>query len=335
MYFYTFIKVTVYIFLIFFLSAILFFYQKSEVSTEVSKREGLSNMQNQNSPYRALSDEEKRVILLKGTEPPFSGALLDNSEAGIYICRQCQAELYESESKFKSGCGWPSFDDEIKNAVTRVPDKDGRRTEIICSACQGHLGHVFSGENMTEKNTRHCVNSISLEFVPLKKTWPDKFERAWFAGGCFWGVEHLLARQKGVITAQSGYMGGHTDSPDYKSVCTGTTGHAETVELIFDPELTDYKSLAKLFFEIHDPGQLNRQGPDIGTQYRSAVFYASIEQKRIIQGLIDYLVKKGHKVVTRLEYAHKFWTAENYHQNYYGLTENEPYCHARQIKFRD
>jgi len=271
---------------------------------------------------RELTPAEKRVIIDKGTEAPFTGKFYNHKEEGTYHCRQCNAPLYRASDKFDSECGWPSFDDEIKGAVTRKRDADGHRVEIICANCEGHLGHVFIGEGFTKKNTRHCVNSISLDFVPLKK------ERAIFAGGCFWGVEHLLQQKQGVISVVSGYTGGRVKNPTYKEICTGMTGHAEAVEVVYDANQISYRDLAKLFFEIHDPTQLDRQGPDIGNQYRSEIFYTNDEQKEIASDLIDILTGKGYDVKTKVTQAKEFYKAEDYHQDYYVKKGSQPYCHS-------
>jgi len=119
--------------------------------------------------YKELTEEEKRVIINKGTERAFTGKYYKHEEKGVYTCKRCGAHLYRSDDKFDANCGWPSYDDEIEGAVKRVPDADGRRTEIICNNCGAHLGHVFTGEGYTEKNVRHCVNSVSLEFIPAEK----------------------------------------------------------------------------------------------------------------------------------------------------------------------
>jgi len=283
--------------------------------------------------YNQLTPEEQRVILHKGTERPFTGKYYNHKEKGTYTCKQCGAPLYRSEDKFDSGCGWPSFDDEIPGAVKRIPDADGIRTEIVCANCGGHLGHVFLGEGFTPKNTRHCVNSISLNFIPADDNAMAKTEKAYFAGGCFWGVEYFFQKEKGVISTRVGYMGGHLKNPTYEDVCHGNTGHAETMEVVFDPNLTNYETLARLFFEIHDPTQVNRQGPDIGDQYRSEIFYVNEEQRQIAEKLIKILKDKGYKVATRVTKADTFWEAEKYHQSYYQKTGHHPYCHGYTKRF--
>ena len=296
-----------------------------------TSKEGGFTMQSQDYSMPPLTPEEEAVIVRAGTERPFTGKYVDHHEAGVYICRRCGAELYLSDSKFDSGCGWPSFDDEIKGAVTRRADADGSRTEILCSHCGAHLGHVFSGEHFTEKNTRHCVNSISMMFIPATSGTNKTTETALFAGGCFWGVEHAFKQVDGVLNVTSGYTGGITTQPTYQQVSTGTSEHAEAVSVEFDPKRVSYQTLAQLFFEIHDPTQRNRQGPDFGTQYRSAVFYYSEEQKKIIEKLIAHLKKIGMEVVTQVVPAETFYPAEAYHQDYF---EKHPEaarhtCHVR------
>lgn len=276
--------------------------------------------------YRELTPEEERVIVDKGTEQPFTGEYDHHFADGVYTCKRCGAMLYRSDSKFDSGCGWPSFDQELPGAVLRFPDADGRRTEIVCANCQGHLGHVFVGEKLTAANTRHCVNSISLLFIPADQV---VLGRAIFAGGCFWGVEYWFQHEPGVLDTTVGYVGGATEDPTYESIHGGETGHAEAVEVLFDPVRVSFETLAKLFFEIHDPTQLNRQGPDIGTTYRSAVFTLDESQQATVEGLLAELRERGIDAVTEVTPAGPFWPAEDYHQDYLQLRDAEPECHIR------
>lgn len=276
---------------------------------------------------KKLTPEEEKVILLKGTERPYSGKYYQFNEIGDYTCKQCGTLLYHSSAKFNSGCGWPSFDDEIPGAIKRVPDADGHRTEITCAKCGAHLGHVFLGEGLTPKNVRHCVNSISLEFTPQNETVKDlqktssknnpQTETAIFAGGCFWGVEHSMKQHPGVISVISGYIGGNTSNPTYKEVCTQPTGHAEAVEIIFDPKKVSYETLVKRFFEIHDSEQWSRRGSHESKQYRSEIFYTTHDQKKIALKVINILKDKGFQIATKVTPATTFWKAEDYHQNYY------------------
>jgi len=278
--------------------------------------------------YRPLDPEEEFVIVQGGTERPFSGEYVNHFEPGTYHCKRCDAALYESVDKFPTTCGWPSFDGEIPGAVTRRPDPDGIRTEILCAACGAHLGHVFEGEGLTPANVRHCVNSISLVFKPRVQT-----ETAVFAGGCFWGIENYFSNLEGVVRATSGYSGGYMESPTYREVCSGETGHAEAVEVVFDPSVIPFDELARHFFEIHDPTTPNRQGVDVGNQYRSAVFYTSEQQRETVERLIGILRDRGFDVVTEVRPLDVFWPAEEYHQDYYGKNGGRSFCHTRVSRF--
>jgi peptide methionine sulfoxide reductase msrA/msrB len=271
-----------------------------------------------------LTPFERFVIENKGTEPPFTGLFTTKKSQGTYHCKRCNQPLYTSEHKFASSCGWPSFDDEIQGAIKRLPDPDGRRIEIICSKCEAHLGHVFKGEFLTPKNLRHCVNSVSLNFVP--KETPSK-KTVILASGCFWGTQHFLSRITGVIQTQVGYTGGHVDQPTYQQVCSGTTGHVEAVLVEYDPSLVSFEEILRVYFETHDFSQADGQGPDIGPQYLSVAFYETPEEKSAIESLISLLNALGHRVVTQVKPRAFFWTGEEYHQNYYERKGETPYCH--------
>ncbi len=279
----------------------------------------------------SLPESILAIVKNKHTEPSFSGEYDDFDGQGTYLCRLCGLALFRATTKFHSGCGWPSFDNHIEGTVLRLPDLDGKRTEIVCSRCKAHLGHVFTGENFTFNNTRHCVNSLSLDFVPNLDV--TDTQEAILAGGCFWGVEYYFKKLPGVLKVESGYTGGPQKEPTYREICTGKTGHVEAVRVVFDVNQVSYEQVLKFFFEIHDPTQQNGQGPDLGGQYLSKVFYYNERQKETVIALLQQLIKAGYQVATTLEPVQVFWQAEEYHQDYYAKNAKLPYCHRYVRRF--
>ena len=279
------------------------------------------------SQFKSASLPEAILCIIqdKKTEKPFTGEYNEFNGKGTYLCRLCGLALFRSNTKFASGCGWPSFDSNIEGAVLRCPDSDGTRTEILCTRCHGHLGHVFSGEHFTFNNIRHCVNSLSLDFVPNLEVLDT--EEAILAAGCFWGVEYFFKKLPGILKVEVGYTGGEKKEPTYKEICMRKTGHVEAVRVVFDKAQLNYEQVLKFFFEIHDPVQKNGQGPDLGPQYLSKLFYYDDRQKQVGLELLKILTQSGYLVATMLEPVAVFWPAEDYHQDYYAKTQKMPYCH--------
>ncbi|MCK5807692.1 bifunctional methionine sulfoxide reductase B/A protein [bacterium] len=264
-----------------------------------------------------LTTEQFHIMRQKGTEPPNSGKYNHLFDDGIYRCSACGRELFDSKNKYDSGSGWPSFDATITESVELNIDTtlNMQRIEVVCAECEGHLGHLFSDGPKTT-GQRYCVNSASLAFEPRKQE-KTELETATFAAGCFWGIEDSLSKIPGVVDAVSGYIGGDIKDPTYEMVCTGTTGHAEAVQITFNPAVISYNKLVEIFFSIHNPTQLNRQGPDVGTQYRSAIFYHTDKQKNVAENTIKTLQKSLPNIVTEIVAAQLFFLAEEFHQKYY------------------
>lgn len=278
----------------------------------------------------SLTPNAFQVIRAQATEKPdFSSENINND--GTYLCRACGLALFRVSMQFQSFCGWPSFDEIIENTVASQLDEDGVRAEIHCARCNGHLGHVFHGEGFTEKNIRYCVNSVSLDFVADSSVLDT--EEAIVAAGCFWGVQYYFNKLDGVVKTEVGYIGGTYNSPNYNDVCTGQTGHYEGLRIVYDVAKIDFEAIIKYFFEIHDPTQKNGQGPDIGPQYQSAIFYYDMQQKNIAINISSILIEKGYSLATKLLPVNVFWKAEDYHQDYYSQNYKTPYCHKYVKRF--
>ncbi len=269
----------------------------------------------------------QRVMRENATEVPFANEYWDVFEDGIYLDALSGDLLFRAKDKFDAGCGWPSFSRPARAdaLVERPDDSHGMtRTEVRSASSDGHLGHVFD-DGPGPEGLRYCINSAALRFVPLADS------TAYLAGGCFWGMEEYFRRVSGVLEATSGYMGGYLENPDYESVCSGESGHAETVRVLFDPERVRFAELLARFFTVHDPTTKDRQGHDVGSQYRSAVFYASeaqrLEAERMVARIGALGDFHGRPIVTEIVPAGAFYPAEEYHQRY---LEKHPggYCHV-------
>lgn len=291
---------------------------------------------------KRLTDEQRRIMLHAGTEAPFCGQFTDTKEEGIYVCALGGLPLFSSEHKFTSKSGWASFFKAFDpEHILYVEDRSHGmvRVEILCARTGAHLGHVFD-DGPPPTGRRYCLNSEALRFIPKGEPLPAESrpvatEVAYFGGGCFWGVEDAFEKLPGVLDAESGFSNGKTATVTYKEVCRGDTGHNEVVKIVFDPKRISYGELLKVFFRIHDPTTLNRQGPDIGTQYRSGIYVTGPEQEAAARAAIAALnaseafraAFKGRPVVTEILPIRDYCTAEAYHQDYHA--KNGGSCHSR------
>lgn len=298
-----------------------------------------------------LSDLEFEVTQRSGTERAFTGPYWDNKAHGIYVDIVSGEPLFSSLDKFKSGTGWPSFTRPLAGVeIQEIKDASHGmvRVEVRSKHADSHLGHVFT-DGPQPTGLRYCINGSSLRFVPAAEMAGQGYgsylqpfvdaghaqaaparERAVLAGGCFWGMEELIRKIPGVIETDVGYTGGTVEDATYEDVKTGRSGHAEAVEVVFDPSVLSYEDLLLWFFRMHDPTTLNRQGNDRGTQYRSAIFYTTEAQQQTAQQVKARVEAAGHyddSIVTEIVAAGPWYDAEGYHQDYLVKNPNGYTCH--------
>ncbi len=302
---------------------------------------------------KKLNSEQYWIMRQCGTEPPFANAFWNHKKPGIYVDALTGEPLFSSLDKFDSGTGWPSFSRPVNvEAINSKMDRSHGtvRTEIRSKLGDNHLGHVFE-DGPAPTGLRYCVNSAALRFIPVEhleeqgyadflKLFGDYLrnhskqtkqrEIATFAAGCFWGVESAFSELPGVLDTRVGYTGGKIQNPTYEEVCSDTTGHAEALEITFDPEKISFEDLLRYFWKLHDPTTRNRQGPDIGSQYRSAVFFHSDAQKLKAEEIMKELDQSGmfrKPIVTQIVKAQPFYPAEDYHQRYFEKNGISRSCH--------
>lgn len=309
-------------------------------------------MSDKNDLKQKLSKLEYEVTQKDATEPPFNNKYWNHKEPGIYVDVVSGEPLFSSLDKYDSGSGWPSFTRPIDKSKIKTKTDTKLfvpRTEIRSSRADSHLGHVFEDGPVDKGGLRYCVNSASLRFIhkddlekegyeDYKKLFENKTNQhayAYFGGGCFWGVEAIYSKIDGVIDVESGYAGGKSKNPTYNEVKTGKTGHAEVVKITYDPSKVDYATLLDYFWRMHDPTTLNRQGYDIGTQYRSIILYTNEEQRQEAQNskrdASSRELFKDRTIVTEIVPLEDYYKAEDYHQDYYEKKyqgEEGPICHT-------
>ncbi len=283
-----------------------------------------------------LTPWQFNITRLKGTERAFSSELCSYFAPGRYACICCDTELFDADTKFESRTGWPSFTQPIKeNAIAYHKDSSlgMLRIEALCNTCDAHLGHVFQ-DGPKPSGLRYCMNAISLKKIDVSEKKID------FGGGCFWCTEAIFQRIKGVVKVESGYSGGNVVNPTYREVCSGSTGHAEVVEITYNPDEISFDDLLRIHLSTHNPTTVNKQGADMGSQYRSIIFYRTEEEKQAAMRIIDEMQKSySDMIVTQLEMFEHFYKAEESHQNYYNRNQEGGYCQAvidpKLAKFRN